>query len=186
VAGLPEALNGLVKADVLDASRATLLSHYDGNVYRMGWYPLPMIWCYNKDLFDKAGLNADSPPKTWDDLLAACDKLKGKALPRSAAASRTGIGANGSSATPWRRTSTAPARPSICSPASGISATQVPRALGAARGAEEARFPERGHVLARALSGHRPDRRGQAGDGRIDRRPGSRRQQDERGKIGPW
>jgi raffinose/stachyose/melibiose transport system substrate-binding protein len=78
--GYLKPLNGLVKADVLDASRATLLSHYDGNVYRMGWYPLPMIWCYNKDLFDKAGLNADSPPKTWDDLLAACDKLKGKGI----------------------------------------------------------------------------------------------------------
>lgn len=71
-------LNGLIKDDVLNASRATLLSHYDGNIYRMGWYPLPMIWCYNKDLFDKAGLDADNPPKTWDDLLAACDKLKAK------------------------------------------------------------------------------------------------------------
>ena len=73
-------LNGLVKDDVLNASRATLLSHYDGNIYRMGWYPLPMIWCYNKALFDQAGLDADNPPKTWDDLLAACDKLKAKGI----------------------------------------------------------------------------------------------------------
>ena len=35
-----------------------------------------MIWIYNKDLFDKAGLDADKPPKTWDEFLAACDKLK--------------------------------------------------------------------------------------------------------------
>jgi raffinose/stachyose/melibiose transport system substrate-binding protein len=73
-------LNGLVNADVLKASQPTLLSHYGDNIYRLGWYPLPMIWCYNKDLFDKAGLDADKPPKTWDDLLAACDKLKAKGI----------------------------------------------------------------------------------------------------------
>jgi ABC-type glycerol-3-phosphate transport system substrate-binding protein len=73
-------LNGLIKDDVLTASRPTLLSHFGGNVYRLGWYPLPMIWCYNKDLFDKAGLNADAPPKSWDDLLNACDKLKAKGI----------------------------------------------------------------------------------------------------------
>ncbi len=73
-------LNGLINDEVLKNSRATLLSHYDGNIYRLGWYPLPMIWCYNKDLFDKAGLDADSPPKTWDDLLSACDKLKAKGI----------------------------------------------------------------------------------------------------------
>ena len=73
-------LNGLVNDEVLKNSRATLLSHYGGNIYRLGWYPLPMIWCYNKDLFDKAGLDADSPPKTWDDLLSACDKLKAKGI----------------------------------------------------------------------------------------------------------
>lgn len=73
-------LNGLVSDDVLTASHPTLLSHYNGNIYRLGWYPLPMLWYYNKDLFDKAGLNADSPPKTWDDMLAACDKLKSKGI----------------------------------------------------------------------------------------------------------
>ncbi|HUL05546.1 MAG TPA: ABC transporter substrate-binding protein [Candidatus Acidoferrum sp.] len=78
--GYLKPLNGLIKDDVLNNSRATLLSHYAGNIYRMGWYPLPMIWCYNKDLFDKAGLDADNPPKTWDDLLAACDRLKAKGI----------------------------------------------------------------------------------------------------------
>jgi ABC-type glycerol-3-phosphate transport system substrate-binding protein len=73
-------LNGLVKDEVIKASQPTLLSHFGGNVYRLGWYPLPMIWCYNKDLFDKAGLNADAAPKTWDEFLNACDKLKGKGI----------------------------------------------------------------------------------------------------------
>src|SRR3954453_17016520 len=39
-----------------------------------------MIWEYNKDLFDKAGLNADDPPKTWGQFLDACSKLKAKGI----------------------------------------------------------------------------------------------------------
>ena len=35
-----------------------------------------MIWIYNKDAFDKAGLDPDQAPRTWDEFLAACDKLK--------------------------------------------------------------------------------------------------------------
>ena len=76
--GYLKPLNGLVRDDILTASKPTLLSHFGGNIYRLGWYPLPMIWCYNKDLFEKAGLDPDNPPKTWDDLLSACNKLKAK------------------------------------------------------------------------------------------------------------
>jgi raffinose/stachyose/melibiose transport system substrate-binding protein len=74
--GYLKPLNGLVKDDVLKASSPTLLSNFGGNTYRVGWYPLPMLWIYNKDAFDKAGLNADTPPATWDEFLGACDKLK--------------------------------------------------------------------------------------------------------------
>jgi raffinose/stachyose/melibiose transport system substrate-binding protein len=73
-------LDGLVDDKTLEASHPTLLSHFGGHTYRMGWYPLPMIWCYNKDLFEKAGLDADNPPKTWDAFLDACDKLKAKGI----------------------------------------------------------------------------------------------------------
>ncbi len=74
--GYVQALDGLVNADVLKASQPTLLSNYDGHTYRMGWYPLPMIWIYNKDMFEKAGLDPEAAPETWDAFLAACDKLK--------------------------------------------------------------------------------------------------------------
>lgn len=74
--GYVKGLKGLVKEDVLQASNPTLLSHFGGDIYRTGWYPLPMFWCYNKTLFEKAGLDPENPPKTWDELLAACEKLK--------------------------------------------------------------------------------------------------------------
>lgn len=74
--GYVRAVNGLVKDDVVKASNPTILSNFAGNTYRLGWYPLPMFWCYNKELFEKAGLDPENPPKTWDELLVACDKLK--------------------------------------------------------------------------------------------------------------
>jgi ABC-type glycerol-3-phosphate transport system substrate-binding protein len=74
--GYVQALNGLLPDDVLSRSGATQLSIFGGQQYRVGWYALGMGWAYNKDMFDKAGLNADSPPATWDELLDACDKLK--------------------------------------------------------------------------------------------------------------
>jgi multiple sugar transport system substrate-binding protein len=70
-------LNGLVSDDVLNASLFTQLSRFDNNIYRLGWYPQPMLWIYNKDVFEKAKLDPENPPKTWDDFLSACDKLKG-------------------------------------------------------------------------------------------------------------
>src|SRR4051794_22482560 len=48
--GYLKPLNGLMNDDVLKASNPTPLSVYGGNTYRMGWYPLPMIWEYNRDL----------------------------------------------------------------------------------------------------------------------------------------
>jgi multiple sugar transport system substrate-binding protein len=74
--GYIEPLNDLIAADVLADSNATALSVFGGKQYRLGWYPTPMIWEYNKDTWDKAKLDADNPPKTWDAWLAACDKLK--------------------------------------------------------------------------------------------------------------
>ena len=74
--GYLEPLNDLIPTDVLKDSHATVMSVYQGKQYRMGFYGLPMLWCYGKDAFDKAGLNADQPPQTWDELLSACDKLK--------------------------------------------------------------------------------------------------------------
>lgn len=74
--GYVEPLNDWIPEDILKNSNATPLSQYDGKQYRLGWYPVPLLWEYNKDAYDKAGLDADNPPKTWDEWMAACDKLK--------------------------------------------------------------------------------------------------------------
>jgi ABC-type glycerol-3-phosphate transport system substrate-binding protein len=74
--GYIQPLNGLVADDILAKSGATTLSVYQGQQYRVGFYIVGFGIEYNKDLFDKAGLDADSPPTTWDAFLDACDKLK--------------------------------------------------------------------------------------------------------------
>ena len=47
--------------------------------------------------------------------------------------------------------------------------SEIPRALGEARGAEDARLPQQGHVVAGTLSRHRPRARRQARHGPVDR-----------------
>jgi raffinose/stachyose/melibiose transport system substrate-binding protein len=76
--GYMEPLNGLIPDDLLKASNATILSVFQGKQYRLGWYSASPLWLYNKDMFDKAGLDADKPPTTWEDFKSACDKLKSK------------------------------------------------------------------------------------------------------------
>jgi raffinose/stachyose/melibiose transport system substrate-binding protein len=78
--GYLEPLNGLIPEDLLKSSNATALSIFEGKQYRLGWYAVPLLWVYNKQMFDRVGLDADAPPQTWDDFLAACDKLKGEGI----------------------------------------------------------------------------------------------------------
>src|SRR5882762_8912049 len=73
----PTAVNSAVSTGC-DQDVGTKLSQYAGKTYRTGFYDLAFGIQYNKDHFDKAGLNADSPPKTWDQFLNCCDKLKAK------------------------------------------------------------------------------------------------------------
>ena len=71
-------LDGLLSAATIKNGGQTKLSQYAGKTYRTGFYDLAFGVQYNKEHFDKAGLNADSPPKTWDQFLNCCDKLKSK------------------------------------------------------------------------------------------------------------
>jgi len=74
--GYVEPLNELIPENIRAASNHTILSTYQDKLYRLGFYALASLWSYGKDVFDKSGLNADESPKTWDDFLNACDKIK--------------------------------------------------------------------------------------------------------------
>jgi multiple sugar transport system substrate-binding protein len=49
---------------------------YDGKVWGTSWYLSDNAVPYRKDVFEKAGLDPNNPPKTWDEFLAACEKIK--------------------------------------------------------------------------------------------------------------
>jgi multiple sugar transport system substrate-binding protein len=74
--GYIEPLDNLIPAEEIAATQPTQMSVFEGKTYRMGWYSAGPMWLYNKEMFDKAGLDGNTPPKTWDEFLAACDKLK--------------------------------------------------------------------------------------------------------------
>ena len=74
--GYIDPLNDLVSADTLENSNATQLSVFEDKQYRVGFYPVGFGLAYNKDLFEKAKLDADNPPQDWNAFVDACDKLK--------------------------------------------------------------------------------------------------------------
>lgn len=48
---------------------------WDGRVYGLPWLQGSRVLFYNRTLFDRAGLNADAPPETWDELLDAAKRI---------------------------------------------------------------------------------------------------------------
>lgn len=49
----------------------------DGHVWGIPFQRSTIVMYYNKDMFREAGLNPDAPPATWQDMLAAAQKLSG-------------------------------------------------------------------------------------------------------------
>jgi raffinose/stachyose/melibiose transport system substrate-binding protein len=49
---------------------------FGGKIYGVPWYLSGNPMVFNPELFTKAGLDPQNPPKTWDELIAACGKLK--------------------------------------------------------------------------------------------------------------
>jgi multiple sugar transport system substrate-binding protein len=47
----------------------------NGKIYGVPLYISPFVLYYNKDIFKKAGLNPDRPPGTYDEMLAAAEKI---------------------------------------------------------------------------------------------------------------
>lgn len=77
--GQLKALDGLIPADKLGE-----VNQQGKDVSQVGgkWYAYPLllepqtVLFWNKDMFTKAGLNPDQGPKSWDELMAFCAKIK--------------------------------------------------------------------------------------------------------------
>ena len=49
---------------------------YKGKTYGMPLYNIGNPWVYNKEIFAEVGLDPENPPATWDEFLAAGEKIK--------------------------------------------------------------------------------------------------------------
>lgn len=49
---------------------------WDGKQWAMPFYQYGCVWGYNKEIFKKAGLDPNNPPKTWDEFMKACEAIK--------------------------------------------------------------------------------------------------------------
>lgn len=61
----------VVRKDLIDLARSL---GPDGKLSTIPYQPSTFIVMYNKAIFDEAGIAA--PPKTWDEFLDACEKIK--------------------------------------------------------------------------------------------------------------
>ncbi len=74
-------LDPLIPAEELRQMGATPLSAYQGAQYRAGWYLIPVMWMINRRILLEAGVDAAViPPRTWDQFLVQCDKVKRNAV----------------------------------------------------------------------------------------------------------
>lgn len=62
--------------DSFSAKSAVEMFAYNGKYYGVPWTWGAVGMWYNKALFEKAGLDPDNPPQTWDELLSAVEALK--------------------------------------------------------------------------------------------------------------
>ncbi len=51
------------------------LGTYDDHVYAIAQFPDPQIFVYRKDKFEAAGLDPESPPQNWEQMLEYAEKL---------------------------------------------------------------------------------------------------------------
>jgi raffinose/stachyose/melibiose transport system substrate-binding protein len=69
-------LSDYVPQDEIDQWLNTSENEYNGKLWAMPYYIIGIATAYNKGHFDKAGLDPENPPQTWDDFLATCEELK--------------------------------------------------------------------------------------------------------------
>lgn len=76
-AGLAAPMDSVLDPEFLEDYYPNILEAHkvDGKLYGVPLYVSPFILFYNKDLFAKAGLDPDQPPKTYEEMLAMSEKL---------------------------------------------------------------------------------------------------------------
>lgn len=89
-AGNLVSLNDLIPANELSHYLNNNERSFEGKQWGIGWYLSDNVMAYNKDLFKKAGLDPDNPPKTWDEFMAANAKLKASGITPIAAGVKDG------------------------------------------------------------------------------------------------
>lgn len=77
VADLTDAVNALGVTEALNPQLIDLVSA-DGKMYGVPTMAYAMGLVYNRALFEKAGLDPDAPPATWDDVRAAAKQITEK------------------------------------------------------------------------------------------------------------
>lgn len=75
--GLTVPVTEVLPADYLADFYPTILDAFniDGEPYGLPMYVSPFVLYYNKDLFTQAGLDPNSPPTTYDEMLAYAEEL---------------------------------------------------------------------------------------------------------------
>ncbi len=75
--GLAVPVDAVLSAEFLDDFYSSQLDacSIDGKAYALPMYVSPFVLYYNKDLFRQAGLDPDDPPKTYDEMLKAAEKI---------------------------------------------------------------------------------------------------------------
>ena len=83
----------------------------DGTMLSFPYNSSSPILYYNKDIFEKAGLDVDNPPKTWNEVFDAAQQDQGDRAPRPAATPRPGSpGSTSRTSPPGTTCPTAPSR----------------------------------------------------------------------------
>ncbi len=76
-AGLTVPVDEILPADYLADFYPAILDSFniDGKPYGLPMYVSPYVLYYNKDLFKEAGLDPDTPPTTYDEMMEYAEKL---------------------------------------------------------------------------------------------------------------
>ncbi|MBP2000631.1 ABC-type glycerol-3-phosphate transport system substrate-binding protein [Paenibacillus shirakamiensis] len=73
VSPLEKLISADILRDIVPASKNGVT--FNGAVYALPWTPHPNALFWNKTLFQKAGLDPNTPPKTWQELLLDAQKI---------------------------------------------------------------------------------------------------------------